>query len=169
MSDAIIRPATLADLPSVERIVAEAYAKYVERIGKKPGPMLDDYRRRIAEQAVSVLVDAGAIAGIIVLLPKEDHLLLDNVAVAANQQGRGSGRRLIAFAEAEARRRGYGEIRLYTHQTMHENIDLYPRLGYEETGRRTEDGYQRVFFRKRVERAAGAPYSIPSSTRSGGR
>ncbi len=94
---------------------------------------------------------AGAIAGIIVLLPKEDHLLLDNVAVAANQQGRGSGRRLIAFAEAEARRRGYGEIRLYTHQTMHENIALYPRLGYEETGRGTEDGYQRVFFRKRVE------------------
>jgi hypothetical protein len=30
-------------------------------------------------------------------------------------------RRLLAFAEAEALRRGYSEIRLYTHQTMVEN------------------------------------------------
>ena len=49
-------------------------------------------------------------------------LSLDNVAVAGNFQGKGIGRRLIDFAEAEARRRGFGEIRLYTHQTMHENI-----------------------------------------------
>ncbi len=145
-----IRPATLADLAAVERIVAASYEKYIARIGKKPGPMLDDYRRRIAEGAVSVASAEGAVAGLIVLLPESDHLLLDNVAVATNFQGKGIGRLLIDFAEAEARRRGYGEIRLYTHETMHENIALYPRLGYEETGRGTQAGYARVFFRKRL-------------------
>jgi ribosomal protein S18 acetylase RimI-like enzyme len=60
------------------------------------------------------------------------------------------GRRLLAFAEAEAMRRGYREIRLYTHQTMTENHRLYAAIGYEETGRGTVDGYERVFMRKRL-------------------
>jgi ribosomal protein S18 acetylase RimI-like enzyme len=85
-----------------------------------------------------------------VLLPKPDHLLLDNIAVAPERQGLGLGRRLLAFAEAEALRHGYREIRLYTHQTMIENQRLYAAIGYRETGRRTEAGYDRVFMCKRL-------------------
>lgn len=150
MSEPTIRPAAIADLPTVEHVVRDAYAKYVERIGKRPGPLLDDYRRRIQEHAVWVLTANGTIAGLVVLLPEADHLLLANVAVATNFQGSGLGRRLIEFAEGEARRRGYGEIRLYTHQRMYETVALYPRLGYEETGRGEQDGFPRVFFRKRL-------------------
>ncbi len=62
----------------------------------------------------------------------------------------GLGRRLLAFAEAEALRRGYHEIRLYTHQTMVENQSLYASIGYEETGRGAEAGYDRVFMRKQL-------------------
>ncbi|MBI1775310.1 MAG: GNAT family N-acetyltransferase [Proteobacteria bacterium] len=145
-----IRLAEPADLPAVERIVRDAYTKYIERIGKPPGPMLDDYAERIKERAVWVLVDAGVVAGILVLLFEADHVLLDNVAVDPRSRGKGLGRVLIGFAEAEARRRGYGEIRLYTHQKMRENIAMYPRLGYEETGRGEQSGYERVFFRKRL-------------------
>jgi len=144
----IIRPASSADWPAVERIVRAAYTKYVARIGKPPGPMNDDYAARIAQQAVWLLIASGEIAGILVLLEEDDHLLLDNVAVDPRHQGSGIGRALIDFAEQEARRRGHAEIRLYTHQAMHENIVLYPRLGYEETGRGEQAGFQRVFFRK---------------------
>ena len=56
--------------------------------------------------------------------------------------------------QAVALRRGVGEIRLYTHLTMHENIALYPRLGYQETGRGEQAGFQRVFFRKRLQRGS---------------
>jgi ribosomal protein S18 acetylase RimI-like enzyme len=87
-----------------------------------------------------------------VLLPRPDHLLLDNIAVAPAHQGTGLGRRLLGFAEEEAARRGYSEIRLYTHRTMTENQHLYARVGYEETGRGTEAGYERVFMRKRLAR-----------------
>jgi hypothetical protein len=31
---------------------------------------------------------------------------------------------------------------------MTENQAIYARLGYRETGRRTEDGYQRVYMEK---------------------
>ena len=58
------------------------------------------------------------------------------------------GRALLGFVEQQAREAGCHEIRLYTHERMTENLAYYPNLGYEETGRRTEDGYDRVYFRK---------------------
>ena len=88
------------------------------------------------------------IAAMIVLVPAPNYLLLDNIAVSPARQGLGLGRRLLAFAENEALRRGYREIRLYTHQAMVENQLLYTSIGYEETGRGTEAGYDRVFMRK---------------------
>ena len=124
---------------------------YIERIGKPPGPMLDDYGALIADGVISVSEDSdGTIAALIVLLPKPDHLLLDNIAVRPYRQGRGLGRQLIALAEAEARRLGHAELRLYTHQKMTENIALYARLGFVETGRGQEAGYDRVFMTKRL-------------------
>ena len=54
----------------------------------------------------------------------------------------------MRFAEDEARWRGYAEIRLYTNVVMRENLALYLRLGYHETGRGEEAGYQRVFMAK---------------------
>ena len=148
----MLRTARPEDRMAVETIVTAAYSIYVERIGKPPGPMLDDYAGLIATGAVSVLEDVdGAVAAIIVLLPKPDHLLLDNIAVDPERQGRGLGRQLIAFAASEARRLGYAELRLYTHETMTENIALYTRLGFRETGRGHEAGYDRVFMTKHIE------------------
>ena len=146
----MIRRAEPEDRETVKAIVRDAYSIYIERIGKPPGPMLDDYGKLIAEGAVSVLEEPGAaIAAILVLLPKPDHLLLDNIAVRPDRQGQGLGGQLIAFAEAEARRLGFAELRLYTHERMTENIALYTRLGFVETGRGREAGYDRVFMTKR--------------------
>jgi hypothetical protein len=78
---AVIRAATAADVPVVTQIVEQAYRHYIPRMGKPPGPMLDDYSARISEQAVWVIEEGTAIAAILVLLPKPDHLLLDNIAV----------------------------------------------------------------------------------------
>ena len=147
----VIRRAEPVDRKAVERIVRDAYSIYVERIGKPPGPMLDDYAALIADGVVSVLEEPdGTIAAIIVLLAKPDHLLLDNIAVRPDRQGRGLGRQLIAFAETEARRLGYAELRLYTHAKMTENVALYERLGFVETGRGHQAGYNRVFMSKRI-------------------
>lgn len=53
--------------------------------------MLDDYAALIDAGAVSVEKTGGVIGAIIVLLPKPDHLLLDNVAVRPERQGTGLG------------------------------------------------------------------------------
>src|SRR5215470_2744920 len=99
---AAIRPARPADVAAIERIVRDAYGHYLARMGTPPGPMLDDYPARVAAGAAWVLEDAAAIVGVVVLLDAPGYLLLDNVAVAPTHQGRGIGRRLVGFAEAEA-------------------------------------------------------------------
>jgi len=146
----VIRHAEPADRTVIERIVRDAYLRYVARLGRAPAPMNDDYQARIAEGVVRVLTIRDEVAGVVVLLPKADHLLLDNVAVRPERQGSGLGRRLIAFAEAEALRLGYSEIHLYTNAAMHENLAIYTKLGYQEFGRVQEDGFNRVYMRKRL-------------------
>lgn len=138
--------ATEADL--VCDIVHTAYRPYVARIGKEPGPMLDDYPRRIADNQAWVLEYSDRVVGVLVLEERGDVCMLDNVAVLPEAQGWGYGRALVAFAEAEAQRRGYGVIHLYTHALMIENQALYRRLGFTETRRVTEQGFDRVYMRK---------------------
>ena len=143
-----LRPATPADARAVAACVAAAYQIYVERLGKPPGPMLEDYDDVLRRHRVFVFEGDGTIAAALVLVIEPDRALLDNVAVLPQFQGSGLGRSLIAHAEAEAKRLGYKAIELYTHELMHENIALYRRLGYREFARRTEKGYNRVYMRK---------------------
>ena len=82
MDEIHIRAATAADVPAIVDIVDHAYRHYIARIGKPPGPMLDDYAARVSEDAVWVLQEGSAIAGILVLLSTPEYLLLDNIAIA---------------------------------------------------------------------------------------
>jgi ribosomal protein S18 acetylase RimI-like enzyme len=146
-----IRLAGPGDLAAVEALVEAAYARYIPRIGRRPGPMLDDYAALIAGRRVHVLCDEGGTAGILVLIPEEHAMLVDNVAVRPDAQGRGYGRALMDFAEREARARGLRTIRLYTNEAMTENIALYERLGFVETHRADENGFRRVYMTKLLD------------------
>lgn len=143
-----LRPAEARDHRAVAAIVDAAYDRYVAGMGKKPGPMLDDYADLISRGRVTVLDSAEGVCGLVVLIPEDEAMLLDNVAVAPSVHGRGFGRMLIEFAEVAARRAGYTTIRLYTHEIMVENARLYARLGYVETGRGVEAGYRRIYMEK---------------------
>ncbi|MGY6644231.1 MAG: GNAT family N-acetyltransferase [Salinarimonas sp.] len=146
----IIRAAAPADLPAIRAIVETAYSPYIERLGTKPGPMLDDYAAQIAAGRVHVAEDAQGVAGFVVLIADETQFLLDNIAVADRARGRGLGRALMVFAEDAARQAGHGAVTLYTHELMHENRALYARLGYRETGLVQEKGFARVYMEKTV-------------------
>lgn len=147
-----IRIATAADCPVVERIVRAAYSRYVARMGKEPGPMLADYAALIAKRRVHVIEYQGEVRGVLVLIPEEDAMLLDNIAIAPEYQGSGLGRKLLEFAEQEAAGAGYRTLRLYTNEAMVENVALYLRMGFTETRRGAEDGFRRVYMAKKVAR-----------------
>jgi GNAT superfamily N-acetyltransferase len=143
-----LRRALLQDAPAITSCVCEAYVHYIERIGKQPGPMLEDYTKVIEEFQVHVAIEDGALLGAIVLKLTGEGFYLDNVSVRPRVKGKGVGRLLLELAESEALRQGYSSIYLATHELMTENRELYSRIGYAEYDHRTVNGYPRVFFRK---------------------
>ncbi len=146
-----IRQAVGADEAGVRACVDAAYAPYVERMGKPPAPMLDDYTSLINSGVVYVATLDNRLVGLIVLWPKEDHLYIDNVAVLPEAQGAGVGAALLGFADEQAQRAGLNEIRLYTNEKMTENIHYYPRKGYRETHRASDAGYQRIYYSRLLD------------------
>lgn len=144
----MIRLARAEDTPTVAAIVHAAYVGYRTTIGTTPGPMLDDYDDLVGRGLVHVLEEDGDILGLVVLIPEERTMLLDNVAVRPEAQGRKLGSRLIAFAEQQARAAGYGGIRLYTQEAMTDNRARYAHLGFAETHRAEEKGLKRVYMTK---------------------
>lgn len=142
------RRARPSEAEEIRALVERAYERYVERIGRRPAPMDEDYAEKVREGHVDVIEQHGKIVGVIVLIPDETFLLIENVAVDPAHQGRGIGRQLLAHAEIVASLLQVSELRLYTNAAMTENLELYPRLGYREADRRTEDGFERVFFCK---------------------
>jgi ribosomal protein S18 acetylase RimI-like enzyme len=135
----MIRRAVPGDLAAVAELVAEAYGPWVAIIGGRPAPMDADHAGLIADGRVH-LAAAADTDGLVVLIPEHDTLLVENVAVRPALHGRGIGRRLLAFAEDEARRLGLPALRLYTNEKMTRNIALYEALGYVVTGREPVDG-----------------------------
>jgi N-acetylglutamate synthase-like GNAT family acetyltransferase len=135
----VIRAATAADVPGVTRCICAAYLRYIERVGKQPAPMLQDYANVIRTSQVHVAEREQHILGVLELLVTDEGFLLDSTAV---------GRKLFQFAEQEAKRHGYDSIYLMTNEKMTENQALYSRLGYILFDRRIVHGYPRVLMRK---------------------
>lgn len=143
-----IQRATLKDLRGIQKCARAAYGIYVERMGKRPAPMVADFEQQIADGKIHVLTDGKTVAGFAVFYPREDHLHLESVAVHPEFQSLGYGLQLITYVEQWASETGAAAIELYTNVKMSENLSLYPSLGYAEKGRWSESGFDRVFFRK---------------------
>ena len=144
-----VRRATPADLPAVREVVSAAYARYLDRMDRPPAPMLADYAAEV--ESGRLWVTGEPVTGLIELIEADGSLHVGNVAVHPSAQGAGLGRRLMEFAEEQARQHGLDRLDLYTNEVMTENQAIYARLGYRETGRRTEDGYQRVYMEKDLD------------------
>lgn len=148
----MIRRAVEGDVLGVRECAEKAYQRYVARLGRTPAPVTADFAGQIAAGHVYVDVDeADQVQGFIVFYPREPHMFLENVAVLPEAGGQGIGRGLIEYCETEARREGLAGVHLYTNEVMTENLEMYPHMGYIEFARRREDGFNRVYFEKRLD------------------
>ena len=77
----VIRPAEADDIPRLISVAEQAYAKYVERIGRRPAPMDPDFATHIVAGEVDVLARDGAILGFVIWRLEADHGSVDNIAV----------------------------------------------------------------------------------------
>ncbi|CAG7943609.1 unnamed protein product [Penicillium salamii] len=151
-SETTLQTATVEDIPTIKAMVNAAYSIYVERMGKPPAPMSEDWAQTLQTHNVLVLRDNKQVAGSIAFHVdhESDSLKIDNVVVHPDMQGHGYGRFLIKHAEMEARQHGLPSVTLFTNAKMIENTGMYRRMGFVETGVRVEDGFERVYFCKKL-------------------
>jgi ribosomal protein S18 acetylase RimI-like enzyme len=144
---ALIRQAMPEDTARIGAIARAAYAKYVPRIGREPAPMVADFAAEVAAGHVVVIGTAGAVDGYMIAWPETDAYLIDNIAIDPARQGEGLGRHLMDHAVGEAKRRRLSAVRLYTNAAMTENLSMYTHMGFVETHRAIEKGFNRVYLR----------------------
>lgn len=182
--DVYLTSALPSDAGPITDLITAAYTKYLPRMPSPtpPAPMLTDYAALIASQTQDIHVlrarpyyhrntnaggdaDTGAdnddqtiLLGSVMLAdsPADDSVLVHNLVVAPQAQGRGYGRLLLDVAERAARERARPALTLFTNEVMWENLAVYARMGFVEVGRRVEDGYRRVYFRKEL----GSPQAV---------
>jgi GNAT superfamily N-acetyltransferase len=151
MNDPVrIRAATPSDAEAMRHCAAQAFGEYLPLLGKPPAPMLDDYEEIIQRHHAYVAELGDEVIAILVLIETPSGMSLDTVAVVPAHRGTGLGRRLIESAESIAHKLGYTCLKLHTNVLMTANVAMYERMGYTETHRGEEHGYQRVFMRKTV-------------------
>jgi ribosomal protein S18 acetylase RimI-like enzyme len=124
------RPAAPDEAAAIRDFVRAAYAPWVPVIGREPRPMTADYEVSVREHDFEIAMRDGRMIGLIETLLRDDHLWIENIAVAPEAQGQGIGTWLMERAEARGVAAGRTESRLVTNGKMDTNIALYKRRGY---------------------------------------
>ena len=146
---ATIRSATASDVAALTTLTRAAFQRWVAVIGREPLPMQTDYAKAILHDHIDLLDQNGPIA-LIHMVRHPDHLWIETIAVHPDHQGCGIGPRMLAHAEATARRLSLPELRLLTNAALTTNLRFYAKLGFTETARPAFRGGFVVCFSKRL-------------------
>ena len=149
-----LRRATLADAETIRNLVRLAYARWVPLIGREPKPMSVNYDRAIFDHMINLYEIDGEAVALVEVVPQGQYLLIENIAVRPDYQGRRIGAVLLSHAETIARSLHLAELRLYTNAAFASNIGFYARRGFQEFHRESfPAGGVSVHMKKTVELA----------------
>ena len=138
------RLATPNDAPALVDLINRAFR--IERSFKNGDRTdLTQVHEKLATGSFFVIEDQGELVGCIyteVAQSGNPHTLASGegagyigmLAIDPGQQGRGLGRQLMLFAEAELARRGCTRVQIRIINVRSELYDFYGRMGYRETG-----------------------------------
>ena len=146
-----VRKGTPSDKSQIENIASKAYQKYIDLIGKKPAPIVADFLKHLNDDYVFVIEDVqhSQLIGYAVLVLKNNEYWLENIAVHPTKSKQGFGTQLISHIE-DFVSKSASTYQLYTNVKMYENIDWYKRIGFLELKRIKVEGFERVYFIKKL-------------------
>jgi len=140
----LVRPLAIDDAPAAVALIHAAFA--VQSVATDPpSAALRETSATVAAAiaeggGAGAFEDAGLVA-VVLWTEKEGGLYLGRLAVRPDRRGRGLARRLMAAAEAEARRRRLPRLHLSTRLVLLDNRRLFAACGYREIELRCHDGY----------------------------
>jgi GNAT superfamily N-acetyltransferase len=91
-----------------------------------------------------VALDGDQIAGCIFCRAEADSLYIGKLAILPSAQGKGIGRRLLTYAEAEARKQHRAILRLETRIELTENHATFAAWGFAKTAENSHPGFDRT-------------------------
>jgi len=127
-----LRRATLSDAITIRHLTRLAYAKWIPLIGREPKPMAVNYDRAVVDHMIDLYEIDGEAVALIEVVPQAQHLLIENIAVRPDHQGKKIGELLLSHAETIAQALHLVELQLYTNAAFISNIEFYARRGFQE-------------------------------------
>lgn len=85
---------------------------------------------------IALVAEGDAVMGFVVASVVTPQAELETIAVAAGEQGRGIGRKLMFALVEELKGVGVGEVLLEVRASNERALRFYRSLGWDETGRR---------------------------------
>lgn len=137
------RKAVSADLGLVKSCALAAYEPYVKPMGRMPAPMIQDFEAVLPNVTVT-----DPFYGYAVMFEKQDAWFVENLAIHPLHHGKGLGACFMQTAIKHASKNGLGKIELYTNVHMVPAQRFYERLGFLLFDRKSEDGFERLYYRK---------------------
>jgi len=140
-----LRLAEKSDAAGVLAVVLAAFGQYRGRLVPESsafGETVETVRGTI-EAGGAVIAEAadGRMVGAVLFEPEGDALYLGRLAVLPELRGQGVAARLVEAVEAQARARRCPAVTLGVRLALSDNIRLFTRLGYVETGRTAHPGF----------------------------
>ncbi len=126
-----LRRATAADYDRLVSLQHAAYARNRVLLGVEPIPLKADYHAVLREKEVWLAEEGDALAGALILEPRDGDLMIESIATDPALQSKGLGRSLLTAAEDRARSLGYDVVRLYTGTVLTHLTGWYARHGYQ--------------------------------------
>ncbi|RFP66696.1 GNAT family N-acetyltransferase [Hymenobacter lapidiphilus] len=138
-------PATLADIPALNRLVNRAYRGEVSAQGWTTEAALlagqrtdeadlhEQLEKPHAQFLLAHRAADGELVGSVFLQQQDLELYLGMLSVEPSLQAGGIGRQLVQAAESHARALGCTAVRMTVISVRHELLAWYERLGYQRT------------------------------------
>src|SRR3546814_6804573 len=89
MTHPVLRSAVFEDVDEIRALVLAAYARWEGVTPRPPQPVRADYGRAFRAHRFDLLVENGALVGLVETVAEGDELLIVNVAVHPDRQGEG--------------------------------------------------------------------------------
>ena len=129
------------------RLILASFAYMNGRIDP-PSSALSLTPRSLKEKATAeigyIALDGDQLAGCIFCRPEAESLYIGKLAVLPATQGKGIGKRLLTLAEATAKERGLGALRLETRIELTENHATFAAWGFIKTAENRHTGFDRT-------------------------